>query len=74
MTLKGVIKDRGGVKDFFIFANNKKIFYNNLVKKQSRNTVDFSLDIELKEGVNKLIIVSRDDYDVRSQKSIFVRH
>lgn len=74
MNLKGVIKDQGGVKDFFIFANNKKIFYNNLVKRQSRHSVDFSLDIELKEGVNQLIIVSRDDYDVRSQKTILVRH
>lgn len=74
MKLKGVILDQDGVKDLFIFANNKKIFYNNLVKKQRRNTVDFSLDIKLKEGGNQIIIVSRDDYDVQSQKSIFVRH
>lgn len=72
--LNGTITDMGGVKDFFIFANNKKIFYNNLIEKKNRKSVDFNLDVELKEGMNQLIIVSRDDYDVSARKTIFVRH
>jgi carboxyl-terminal processing protease len=71
--LEGTIFDKKGVKDVYIFVNKKKIFYKNYLRLSTRNSVKFDLNLDLDKENNKIIIISRDDDNVASQKNMFVR-
>ncbi len=72
--LSGTVFDQGGVKDLFVLLNNKKIYYKNYLKQNQRGEVKLSLDLELEDKVNRIIIVSRDDQNVDAKKAIYVRY
>jgi len=72
--LKGNIADAKGVKDLFIFNNQKKIFYKNYVIQKNRQSVNFDIDVDLAEENNKILIISRDDENVRTRKEIYLRY
>lgn len=67
------IIDQNGVKDVYVFNNNKKIFYKNFLSQNNRTKVDFDLNLELEEANNRVVIISRDDENVISQKNLYVR-
>ncbi len=72
--LKLTIDDVKGVKDVYVFNNRKKIYYKNFLELQNRSSVDVKLNISLEEENNRIIIISRDDDNVISQKNLNVRH
>lgn len=71
--LEGKIFDKKGVKDVYVFINRKKVFYKNFLSVDGREAVNFSLKLDLDKENNKIIIISRDDDNVASQKNLFVR-
>ncbi len=72
--LRGNISDQKGVKDLYIFNNKKKVYYKNYLNSKNRSRVSFNLDLDLNKENNKIIIISRDDDSVITQKSIFIRY
>ena len=56
------------IKDIYLFKNNKKEFYQSFAKKQ----VQQNIPIKLKDGVNKLTVYARDNYDITTSKEIFI--
>ncbi len=70
----GNISDSQGVKDVYIFKNEKKIFYRNFMELKQRNRVDFSLNIDLEEENNKIVVISRDDENVTARKNVYLRY
>ena len=56
------------IKDIYLFKNNKKEFYKNFSKKQVKENIP----IKLKDGVNKLTVYARDNYDITTSKEIFI--
>ncbi|MBU3913944.1 PDZ domain-containing protein [bacterium] len=72
--LSGSISDQKGVKDLYIFNDKKKVYYKNFLNNQNRSKVSFSVDLDLDKEDNSIIIISRDDDSVITQKSIFIRY
>ena len=72
--LTGRINDPQGVKDMYVFQNKKKIYYKNFIKQANRKTVDFALELNLKDKNNIVVIVARDDDDVTTQKNLYLRY
>ncbi|MBT4265140.1 MAG: hypothetical protein HOD85_13120, partial [Deltaproteobacteria bacterium] len=72
--LTGRINDPQGVKDMYVFQNKKKIYYKNFIKQANRKTVDFALELNLKDQNNIVVIVARDDDDVTTQKNLYLRY
>jgi len=72
--LSGIIDDPEGVKDMFVFQNNKKIFYRNFMNEQNRRLVEFNLKLELKDEANEIVLVSRDDSNVTARKIHYLRY
>ena len=72
--LSGNITDTKGVKDVAIFNNQKKIFYKNYSIKKNRQLVDFDVDVDLAEENNRILIITRDDENVRTSKEIYLRY
>jgi hypothetical protein len=71
--LSGEIDDLKGVKDVYVFNNKKKVFYRNFLELKNRTQVGFKINLDLEEEINKIIILSRDEDDVTSQKNLFIR-
>ena len=72
--LHGLVSDQKGVKDVYIFANKKKIYYRNYLNSNQRTTINFRLTINLDKEINRIIVISRDDENVIAQKSLLVRY
>jgi len=72
ITLKGVVRDERRVANVIVFANGRKVLYQAGPADQSEG-VAFTTDVTLKEGVNKILIVARDDQDLASRRRIVVR-
>jgi carboxyl-terminal processing protease len=72
--LSGNIADTKGVKDVAIFNNQKKIFYKNYSIEENRQLVDFDVDVNLAEENNRILIITRDDENVRTSKEIYLRY
>ena len=72
--LQGNVSDSKGVKDLFIFNNQKKIFYKNYLIEKNRQLVNFDIDVDLAEENNKILIITRDDENVRTSKEIYLRY
>lgn len=70
----GDIFDDKGVKDMYIFNKKKKVYYKNFLTEKNRKKVNFSVDLELENEENRIIVVSRDDYNVTSQRTLYVRY
>jgi len=73
INLKGMVDDDQQVKDLYVFSNKKKIFYKNYLKKQA-NKIKFSIPVMLNKQDNFVTIISRDNEDVITRKSIFIRY
>lgn len=72
--MEGAIIDQSGVKDVYIFNNKKKIFYKNFIGLKERSQVQFDLQVNLEDEYSKIIVISRDDQNVISQKNLYVRN
>ena len=69
------IFDDEGVKDVFIFVNQKKVFYQSFSRSGSapEKTAHFKAMVPLDSGMNRVILVARDSLDLSKRES-FVIH
>ena len=68
ITLEFTSEDDKKIKDFYIFANDKKEFYRSFGKQK----ILHDIAIKLKTGLNKIIFFSRDNYDVTTLQQIYI--
>lgn len=68
ITLQVSSKDNEKIKDIYIFSNDKKEFYQSF----SQKDVLQNIPILLKQGLNEISIFSRDNYNITTQKTIFI--
>jgi len=72
VTIEGIVTDQGGIKDFFIKVNDKKIFYKASDGKSP--TLPFKVTVPLKNGINSLYLVARKTDELMSvEKFILTR-
>ena len=72
VTIDGMVTDQGGIKDFFIKVNDKKIFYKAADGKSS--SLPFKVTVPLKNGINSLYLVARKTDELMSiEKFILTR-
>jgi carboxyl-terminal processing protease len=67
------------VEDVYIFVSNfadkvenKKVFYKSNRKGKAENTLDFATEIPLWPGTNRVMVVARENDEVRTTKTIYV--
>ena len=60
------------VKDLFIFANQKKIYYKNYQLAEKRR-VQFDIPVSLESADNVITLISRDNEGVRARKNVIIR-
>ena len=63
------VKDDAEVESVFILQNGKKKFYRRFEKMQVKDKVSLNLE----EGLNKIFILSRDNFNVVSGKQIYIQ-
>jgi carboxyl-terminal processing protease len=72
--LIATIEDDKGIKDIYVFLNQKKIHYQNYLKTPQRQTIPFSIRLNLNDDMNHIMIVARDDNNVTVQKNLYLRY
>ncbi len=78
LRLRGTIKDKHGLKDAFIFVNDKKVFYQSLAGLTvgaDGVSWDIDLPVELAPGSNTVTVVARESDDLisREARGIFLQ-
>ncbi|MFQ6672609.1 MAG: S41 family peptidase, partial [Candidatus Tectimicrobiota bacterium] len=71
--LEGVVRDDRRVANVIVFVNNRKVLYRAGPAEPGAG-VTFATDVTLKEGINEILIVARDDQDLASRRRVVVRH
>ena len=77
--IRGVVKAPENfthrVKDAYIFANDKKVFFKSFKggKEAARSRHEFVAEFPVERGNNLITIIARDESDLLSRKSFFVR-
>ena len=66
--LQVMSKDDQKVKDLYIFNNDKKEFYQSFTE----NNIFQNVPLKLKQGFNKIVIFSRDNYNIKTNKKLFI--
>ena len=67
--IKGTIRDTDNVKDYYIFAGDKKVAYE--PNPEISNEFKFKVSIPLDVGNNRILFAARDVYDLTGRK-VFV--
>lgn len=70
-TLKGEITDNVFVKDYYVFVNDEKVLYRS--NPHETGKLPFEVVFKLKRGENNLTVVSRDDNNLASVKSLVIQ-
>jgi carboxyl-terminal processing protease len=77
--LSGKVTDDSHVEDVYIFVSNfadkvenKKVFYKSNRKGKAENTLDFATEIPLWPGTNRVMVVARENDEVRATQTIYV--
>ncbi|MBI4125867.1 MAG: PDZ domain-containing protein [Deltaproteobacteria bacterium] len=71
LQLEGVVADDESVKDCFVFAAAKKIYY--LSAKNHASSLPFSTSIPLEPGENVITIAARDHHDLIERHQLIIR-
>ncbi|HLV60070.1 MAG TPA: MXAN_5808 family serine peptidase, partial [Fredinandcohnia sp.] len=58
-----------GLRDVYVFVNDQKVFFE---RAGGRDTLDFTAEFPLKEGVNHVVVVARDENELTSRRMISV--
>ncbi len=71
--ISGEISDNGFVKDMYVFANKKKVYYKNYqLDKQQK--VSFKISVSLDKDSNMIKLISRDNDGVSARKGLIIRY
>ncbi|MDZ4225038.1 MAG: S41 family peptidase, partial [bacterium] len=70
--LEGEAKDDKTIKDFFIFLDDKKVFYESNAK--GGGTLPFQVNLDLKKGNNTIVLTARDDMNLVTRQFFVVQY
>jgi carboxyl-terminal processing protease len=71
LSVKGNVADDEQIKDVFVFVNGKKVSYQSYpADEKSPNRFESSLPLD--PGLNRIVVVARDNQDLLSQESYVV--
>jgi len=70
VTIAGTIKDVDPIRDCFVFVGKRKVAY--IPNADKSNTMNFSVNLPLEEGSNRISIGARDIEDIMSRKVIVI--
>lgn len=68
--LSGVVSDDEQVHDVMIFAGSEKVFYRS--GRGAASALPFTVEPELKPGLNHIVVLARDDRGLRATRSVSV--
>lgn len=78
-SLSGVVNDDTHVEDVYVFVSNyadkvenKKVYYHSNRKGARQDTLEFSTEVPLWPGTNRITVVARENDDVKSTYTFFV--
>ena len=74
LPLSGKASGEDHLKDLFIFVNNKKVFFKSNPESgdHENSTLLFSTTVPLKQGVNRITVVAREDEHLSSRQTVIV--
>lgn len=58
-----------GLRDVYVFVNDQKVFF---ARAGDRPTLEFAAEFPLKEGINHVVVVARDDQELTSRRMISI--
>jgi carboxyl-terminal processing protease len=73
ITLRGTVHDSDQVRDTYIFAGSRKVFYKSNRKNADLKGMTFEHQVQLQPGVNIITVVSRESEDVATARTLVVR-
>ncbi len=68
-TLKGVVRDKGGLDIVSVFVGEDKVF----LKSNVGSEIPISFRLELKDGINYVTVVAKDEEGLSSRETIVIR-
>jgi len=72
--LKGVARDDSELKDVYIYAGRRKVFFSALdPSRGGRPELPFEVSVPLEEGDNVITVVAREGEDFAARRSVIVR-
>jgi carboxyl-terminal processing protease len=71
--IEGVATDGDRVLDAYIFVGSRKVFYRSNRKADDPRRLEFSVDAKLTPGINVISVVTRENEDTATQRTMVVR-
>ncbi|MBN1656146.1 MAG: PDZ domain-containing protein [Deltaproteobacteria bacterium] len=71
--LRGSASDNQRIRDIYIFVGARKVFYRSNRDSANPKKVDFEAEIPLREGINYISVVARENNDIATRKTFVVR-
>ena len=71
--IEGVATDGDRVLDAYIFVGSRKVFYQSNRKAADPRRLEFSVDAKLTPGINVISVVTRENEDTATQRTMVVR-
>ncbi len=73
LRLRGKASDQHRVRDLYIFASGRKVYYESNQRSRTPEELEFDAEIPLQPGLNTIIIVAREDNDSEVRHYFTVR-
>ncbi len=73
LRLRGQARDEQLVRDLYIFAGARKVFYHSTRGQTDRHRANFDAEVPLHPGINYITVFAREDDDVISRRLLVVR-
>jgi carboxyl-terminal processing protease len=73
LRIRGKATDQNRVRDLYIFANGRKVYYESNQHSRTPKKLEFDADIPLQPGLNTIAIVAREDSDSEVSHHFTVR-
>ena len=71
--LRGEARDDQQIRDLYIYAGSRKVFYQSNAHANERRRAVFDTEVPLNGGVNYITVFARESGDVLSRQTIVVR-
>ena len=73
LTIRGSASDDTLVRDLYIFAGARKVFYHSTAGQQDRRTANFEATIPLHGGMNYITVFARENDQIVSRRLVVIR-
>ena len=71
--VQGKARDARRVRDLYIFAGGRKVYYESNENSETPNVLEFDAEIPLQPGLNNVMVVAREDGDSEARHYFTVR-